>query len=255
MMEMRRLAPWTAVQKTIVAIVESHQAEAMLSKPVPVWILGGGFVLAAMAGAINAVGFLGVHHQALAHMSGPLTILGNEIARSELGLAMATLLVVLAFFAGCGLSAAIIGPSSLKLGRRYGVVLTLEAVMLTLAWWGLRRGLPGGECFAAFACGLQNAMASNYSGAVIRTTHMTGIVTDLGIAVGHLVRRAPVDRRRVGLFAVLLSGFLVGGVVGSYGFVTIGFNTLLIPAVVAGLAGTLYTLFEHLRRSSPAPAG
>lgn len=219
----------------------------MLSKPVPVWILGGGFLLAAMAGSINAVGFLGVHHQALAHMSGPLTILGNEIARSELGLAFATLLVVLAFFAGCGLSAVIIGPGSLKLGRRYGVVLALEAVVLTLAWWFLRRGLAGGECLAAFACGLQNAMASNYSGAVIRTTHMTGIVTDLGIALGHLLRRAPVDRRRAGLFAILLTGFLSGGVIGSYGFVTIGFNTLLIPALVAGVAGGGYMAFEHAR--------
>jgi uncharacterized membrane protein YoaK (UPF0700 family) len=120
-------------------------------------------------------------------------------------------------------------------------------VSLALAWWFLRHGRPGGECLAAFACGLQNAMASNYSGAVIRTTHMTGIVTDLGITLGHLLRRAPIDRRRAGLFAVLLAGFLTGGVIGSYGFVTVGFNTLLIPALVAGLGGLTYMTVEHAR--------
>jgi uncharacterized membrane protein YoaK (UPF0700 family) len=43
------------------------------------------------------------------------------------------------------------------------------------------------------ACGLQNAMATGYSGAVIRTTHVTGIVTALGIAVGLAARRERVD--------------------------------------------------------------
>lgn len=219
----------------------------MLSKPVPAWILFGGFALAATAGAVNAVGLLGVHHQALAHMSGPLTMLGNEVARGELRLAISAGLTVLAFFVGSAASAAIIGQATLKLGRRYGVVLMLESAALLAAWWGLRHGWMGGEWLAAFACGLQNAMASTYSGAVIRTTHMTGVVTDLGMALGHWLGRHPVDRRRVGLYAILLLGFLCGAVAGGFGFARIGLHALLAPAVFTGAIGVAYTTYEHLR--------
>ena len=71
----------------------------MLSKPIPAWIKVGGFLLAAMAGCVNAVGFLGANHQALSHMSGPLTFLSNEIARGETELVLfPALLVIISFF-------------------------------------------------------------------------------------------------------------------------------------------------------------
>ena len=220
----------------------------MLSKPVPAWVLCGGFFLASIAGSINAVGFLGVHHQALAHMSGPLTILGTEMARFDSEAVFHALVTVLAFFSGCTVSAVIIGPRSLRLGRRYGVVLMLEALLLATSWWLLSQRRMGGESIAAFACGLQNAMATSYSGAVIRTTHMTGIVTDLGVFLGHMVRREPVDTRRAGLYGILLIGFVSGCVLGSYGFIKISYATLLIPAALTGLGGAVYTALEQRRR-------
>lgn len=224
----------------------------MLSKPVPLWVFVGGFALAAVAGSVNAVGFLTLHHRALAHMSGPLTVLGNELARGELRAAIDAAIIVVAFFAGCAMSAAIIGDAALKLGRRYGLVLVMESVALTLAWWSLLRGWSGGECLASFACGLQNAMASTYSGAVLRTTHMTGVVTDLGMALGHWLGRHRVDRRRVALYTVLLLGFVCGAVAGSFAFGRVGLHALLAPALFTGAIGIAYVLFEQLRRS---PAG
>jgi uncharacterized membrane protein YoaK (UPF0700 family) len=148
------------------------------------------------------------------------------------------------------LSAVIVRQGALKLGRRYGFVLILEAGCLFTAWWLLEQNNSGGEFLAAFACGIQNAMASSYSGAVIRTTHMTGIITDLGIALGHAVRGESVDRRRAGLYTVLLAGFFFGGICGSYGFIKIGFNTLLVPATAVGLAGLSYTLVDYARKQS-----
>lgn len=99
------------------------------------------------------------------------------------------------------------------------------------------------------ACGLQNAMATSYSGAVIRTTHLTGVVTDLGIACGHWLRGQPVDRARFRLHAVLLLGFFSGGVLGAIGYHNIGYNTLLFPAALTGFAGLLYAAHkQHERR-------
>ena len=99
------------------------------------------------------------------------------------------------------------------------------------------------------ACGLQNAMATSYSGAVIRTTHMTGILTDLGISAGLRLRGEPFGRRRVGLYLLLFAGFFTGGILGSIGYVHIGFATLLFPAALTGAAGLGYFAFKQLARS------
>jgi uncharacterized membrane protein YoaK (UPF0700 family) len=219
---------------------------AVLSKPIPRWILFSAFALAWAAGTINAVGFLGLHH-GLSHMSGPVTALGNELARSAMFPAWDVLIVIASFFAGCTLSSLIIGQGFLQLGRGYGFVLLVESAALFAAWWLLLRDKISGECLAAFACGLQNAMVSSYSGAVIRTTHVTGIITDLGISLGQLLRGQAVDRRRAGLYSILLAGFFVGGVCGSLGFYRVGYNALLMPAALTAAGGFSYFLRSRKR--------
>jgi uncharacterized membrane protein YoaK (UPF0700 family) len=218
----------------------------MLSKPIPPWILCGGFVLTLAAGSINAVGFLGMHHQAISHMSGTVTVLSNELATGQFSLALYAVTVVLSFFAGSVLSAVIIRQSALKLGRRYGVALLIESALLVAASRMLSNGDYMGDCLAAMACGLQNAMATHYSGAIIRTTHVTGIITDIGIAVGMKLRGEAIETRRTGLLLVLLAGFFTGGVLGSWGYGRIGFDTLLFPAALTGMAGGGYFVFKQM---------
>jgi len=213
----------------------------VLSKPIPGWISASAFALAWTAGSINAVGFLGLRH-GLSHMSGPVTSLGDELAGGNLPQALEIFLVIASFFIGCTLSSLIIGHGLLRLSRSYGVVLLVESLSLLTAWWFFSRERYGGECLASLACGLQNAMVSSYSGAVIRTTHVTGIITDLGIVAGQLLRGRSLDRRRTGLYLVLLSGFFVGGICGSIGFGRIGYGMLLLPAALTGTAGILYLL-------------
>lgn len=222
--------------------------EVMLSKPIPSWILFGGFVLTCAAGSINAVGFLGMHHQAISHMSGSVTVLSNELATGQFSPALYAMGVVGSFFAGSVLSAAIIRQEALKLGRRYGVALVIESVLLLVACRLLMTGHRSGDCLAAMACGLQNAMATHYSGAIIRTTHMSGIITDLGITVGLKLTGGPVDARRAGLYLVLFAGFFTGGILGSLGYIYMGFETLLFPAALTGVAGCGYFGFKQFAR-------
>ncbi len=226
----------------------------MLRQPVPNWILLGGFLLAAIAGCVNAVGFLGVHHQALSHMSGTVAILSTDLGRGHFGAALHAAGVLLCFFLGCVVSGLVIRQSTLKLGRRYGAALALESGLLFAAVYFYHGGSNYGDYLAAMACGLQNALATTYSGAVIRTTHVTGIVTDLGIAAGNFIRREPVETRRLGLMLVLLGGFLAGGVLGGFGYVRWGFATLLLPAVLTGLTGLGYVTYRHLRHVPVIPA-
>lgn len=209
----------------------------------------GGFSLTLIGGCINSIGLLGVYHQAVSHMSGTVTMLGIDFAGRDSQLVLRTFSVVFAFFLGASLSGFITRQSTLRAGRRYGFVLAIESVLLFASVYLLRQDLRAGDYLAAMACGLQNAMATSYSGAIIRTTHVTGIITDLGIACGHLLRGQPVEWRRLQLYGVLLSGFLSGAWLGAIGYSQIGYNTLLFPATLAGCTGLGYAVFKHIERS------
>ncbi len=220
----------------------------------PGWIYLGGLVLTLAAGIINAVGFLGQHHQALSHMSGTVTTVGMELWRANYDIALHAFAVLAAFFAGCLISGALISQSTLRLGRRYGVALSLESAALFLAVYFLRRGGNTGDYLAALACGLQNAMVSSYSGSTMRTTHMTGMVTDLGIACGHFFRGLTVDWYKFRLYGVLFLGFFAGGLVGALGYARFGYDTLLFPAILSGVTGVGYTAFKHYEKGRHAAA-
>ena len=85
-----------------------------------------------------------------------------------------------------------------------------------------------GALAAAMACGLQNAMATTFSGAVVRTTHLSGsMFTDLGIGLGHLLRGLPLQVRRLTLSGLIISGFLAGGVIGAWLFARWQYDALL----------------------------
>ncbi len=96
------------------------------------------------------------------------------------------------------------------------------------------------------AAGLQNALATSYSSAVVRTTHMTGIVTDLGVHFGHAIRGEPFEWGKVKLLGLLLGGFLLGGLLGAIAFPVLRAYALMPPALA--LAAGALAFFWRLRR-------
>jgi uncharacterized membrane protein YoaK (UPF0700 family) len=216
----------------------------MLSR-LPRWVEIGGFWLAAIAGAVNAVGLLGFRHEAVSHVTGTSTLFSLALARGRSDEAVHLGLIAVAFLAGAIVSGALTGNVALQLGRRYGAALALEALLLGLATLALLRGSDVGHLLASAACGLQNAMVSSYSGALVRTTHMTGLVTDIGSMLGARLRGHELDRRRLALYGVLVAGFVAGGIVGAVSFDAMGARALLLPAAGAfALAGT-YALMRR----------
>ncbi len=214
----------------------------------PPWVEKGGFVLAMGAGAVNAIAILGFNHQGVSHLSGISTLLGIDLASAEMSSAILLVLVLLAFLVGAAISGFVIGGTSLSLGRRYAVALFGEAALLVAAMFLLMRGSTAGHLLASAACGLQNAMTSTYSGAVVRTTHVTGLFTDLGVSVGLRLRGEAWDRRRVWLSLALISGFILGGVAGAWGFTMVRYLALIFPAALAAILG-----FAVLSLTSRAP--
>ena len=213
----------------------------------PRWVWVGAAMLAGIAGMINAVGFLSVAHQGVTHLTGTTTLLGLAIGEGKLGEAGYFLALIAAFVVGAMLSGLLIRERSLLLGRRYGLALVIEAALLCVAVPLLRAPSVWGDYLASAACGLQNAMASTYSGAALRTTHVSGMFTDIGIALGAMLRGLPADGLKFKLWSILIASFAGGGALGAVTFVHLGYATLYIPAGITAAAGTGYWLYCRYR--------
>jgi len=222
----------------------------MINK-LPRWVEVGGFFLAAIAGFVNAIGLLGFKHQGVSHLTGTSTFLALEIANTNLPEVLHLLVIMASFVIGAAFSGLVIGNTALQLGRRYSVALIIESGLLLLSMLLLNDGAQAGQYFASAACGLQNAMTSTYSGAVVRTTHVSGLFTDLGVALGMRLRGHPADKRRTILYLTLISGFIIGGIFGAMGFAAYQFKALLIPSVFAAFLAVSYAVYLHWPKRLP----
>lgn len=216
----------------------------MISK-LPKWVEVGGFFLAFNAGFINAIGLLGFKHQAVSHLTGTTTFLSLAVANTDFQEAMHLLLVMACFILGAAYSGIIIGNTALKLGRRYSFALITESILLFISMILLNHGSLLGHFFASAACGLQNAMTSTYSGAIVRTTHVSGLFTDLGVALGLRLRGQKADARKITLYLTLISGFTFGGIAGSLAFVKMQFSAMLIPSIFTAFIAVGYWLYLY----------
>lgn len=213
----------------------------------PRWVWVGAASLSTIAGLVNVVGFLGFEHQALSHLSGTTTQLGVALVQGEWRAVADLWGLLVAFSLGATASGLIVQDATLYLGRRYGAALGLESLLLLAAIPFFKQHHILGPWLAAAACGIQNALATTYSGAVVRTTHLTGMFTDLGIGLGHLLRGMPLAFRRLTLSGLIITGFLVGGIIGAQLFRHFGYDALLLPAVLTGATSVGYVVYVSWR--------
>jgi uncharacterized membrane protein YoaK (UPF0700 family) len=206
-----------------------------------------GAFLAFVAGATNAGGFLAVG-QYTSHMSGMLSSIADNLVLGQVTLAIAAAGAILAFIGGA-MSTAILVNWGLRrrLHSAYGLPLFLESVaLLVFGMAGASIGLfeplflPLTVVLLCFIMGLQNAVITKISRAEIRTTHVTGLVTDIGIELGKLVYinpreqgRDPVlaNRQKLRIHVLLVSCFLVGAFAGALGFKYLGFVSTVPLAI------------------------
>lgn len=204
-------------------------------------------MLAFVAGCINAVGLLGFDHQSVSHVSGTASLFGVSLF-TDVGMSKFYLLSILvSFLFGACVSGWCLHGTTLKLGRHYETILVLEALCLFVALYLLLHNYHAGIYLASFACGMQNALVTTYSGAVVRTTHLTGLFTDFGIMLGEALQGKTIDKRQLLLFCLIIVGFISGGCIGGICFERFGFNTLYLPAftcLVLALSYRVYSYYE-----------
>lgn len=215
----------------------------LISK-LPRWIEYGSFLLALIAGMVNAIGILGVNSQSLSHLSGTATLFGSGILTASNADLLHLFLVIMSFLFGAAVSGFFLNSGALKLGRNYSRLLFLEAILLAVATFYLLGDSFQGHYFASIACGLQNALVTTYSGAVIRTTHVTGIFTDLGLMLGARVRGEALDKRKTWLLILIILGFIAGGTIGAYSFAQLSNKAMLVPALMCLFLAVSYAIYN-----------
>jgi uncharacterized membrane protein YoaK (UPF0700 family) len=210
----------------------------------PRWVEYGSFLLALVAGLVNSIGLLGFKHQAISHLSGITTLVGTGIVNSSIFDVLHLVIVLVSFLIGSAVSGYFLHGGALKLGRNYSSLLLLEAGLLLGTIYFLTNDSLFGHYLASAACGLQNALATRYSGAVVRTTHVTGIFTDLGIMLGLKLKGEGFDSRKALLFLLIILGFILGGVCGAYLFGLMKFYALSVPAGICLLLALAYAIYS-----------
>lgn len=211
--------------------------------------------LAFVAGATNAGGFLAVQ-QYTSHMSGIVSSMADNFALGNVVLMLAGLGALLSFLLGAACTAILVNWARRRnLHSEYALPLMLEATLLIC--FGILGGnlehhkwlfVPTAVLLLCFIMGLQNAIVTKLSNAEIRTTHVTGMVTDIGIEFGKLVywnrsddvatkHFVRANRKKLLLLASLVGLFFLGGVIGALGFHRAGFiSTLPLAVILIALA-------------------
>jgi uncharacterized membrane protein YoaK (UPF0700 family) len=201
-----------------------------------------GAVLSFVAGYINAGGFLAIGRYT-SHMSGIISGVGDDVALSQWTSVAAGLSLLGAFILGSATTSVMVnwGHRS-EIQSRFALPLLLEAVVIFAFGFMGSASLESSNWFTipsialmlCFVMGLQNAIITKISKAEIRTTHMTGVVTDIGIELGRLFywnqsRRANdvhlvlANRKKLKAHLLILLMFTVGAILGALSFKDFGF--------------------------------
>ncbi len=212
----------------------------------------GWLVLAFLSGNVNAGGFL-TCHQFVTHVTGFATFFGLDLARGNLASAVGMLTVPLVFLLGAVISGYLVDVRHAN-GRtpRRDWVMVMIFLSLALATIGGESGFFGDFASATpqerdyillsllcFASGLQNAVVTSSTGAVIRTTHLTGLTTDLGIGLARAFFRRQQPRQQHHEVANnwvrggLITAYIAGSAVGAWLFMRYHYHGFLVPCVLA----------------------
>lgn len=205
------------------------------------------WLLAFQAGAVNAGGFLACG-RFVTHTTGFATHFGHEMARGYFAAALGMASVPFFFFLGAAITSYFVDlPVHRGEKSNFRVPAALVCLSLTLAGglgelgaFGLFGELAIKRDFAflvllCLASGLQNALVTNAGGVVVRTTHLTGVTTDLAVALVRQLFLPPhsdrLERERLALQARigLIGSFIAGAVVSSLLYLHIRYLGFLLP--------------------------
>jgi uncharacterized membrane protein YoaK (UPF0700 family) len=209
--------------------------------------------MAFQAGLINIGGFMACH-RFVSHVTGFATFFGYELSQTGFKNAIGMLIVPLFFLAGAMLSGLLV-DIRLMLHKKpkyyitFGIIFFLALIVYI---GGVENffgefGLPLNQfsdyvllILLCLICGIQNGTVTSVSKSVVRTTHLTGITTDLGIGIARLLYSKSLgpevsNEKKATLMRIgIIFFFGSGSVVGGFAFHSYHYAAFFIPVLTSG---------------------
>ena len=195
-------------------------------------------------------------------MSGILSSVADNLILGQIKLAVAGVALIAAFLGGSITTAWMVNWSQRRQMRSaFARPLLVEAILLLVfGVFGAAIShfeeffVPVTVLLLCFIMGLQNAVITKISHAEIRTTHVTGLLTDLGIELGKLLyfsgsvfaQKVLANRRKLRIHLLLVASFFGGALAGAYGFKTVGY-VATVPLAVLLMVLTWGPMMDDVR--------
>lgn len=200
-------------------------------------------VLSFVAGIVNVVGFLS-YQQLTTNVTGHFALFISDVANFEFWKGTIYFLYIFSFLFGSFLSSFLIERFKENKKLNVFVLPTIieSLILLSIALAGDLMQLNYPDlivCLLLLAMGLQNSFVTKISDAVVRTTHLTGLFTDLGIELSQLF--FPKSYPQIGkiksnikLRMYIICFFFLGGIVGGFLYtkMNLKLNTLILGAII-----------------------
>ena len=219
--------------------------------------------LSLVAGVVNITGWMGLG-VLTTNVTGHFVFLSEEIMHQNLQIAIGFFLLINAFLFGAFVSSVCTESGRYRTQKHlvsYVLPISLEIILLTAVALSdlLLDPIENYRVLLAmlllFAIGMQNALVTQVSRSVVRTTHLTGIFTDLGIELSQLIYYKKSEDRSVlkhsiFLKLMIISSFFFGGIIGALLYGTYELRTLLLSVfiLVAVLSYDNITIRRYMKK-------
>jgi uncharacterized membrane protein YoaK (UPF0700 family) len=205
-------------------------------------------LLSFVAGVVNIAGFWAVH-TLTTNVTGHFAYFIDEVFKLNLSQGLNYFMYILFFFLGSFISNLLVEYVSTRNERLiYRIPIILESMLLfAVALFGQYLILHAPNvlaCSLLFAMGIQNSLVTSISNATVRTTHLTGLFTDLGIELSQLFfYKLPHEKEKlyssIKLRLTIISFFFLGGLLGGILYTKINLYVLIFTASLL-LIGLVY---------------
>lgn len=181
--------------------------------------------------------------------------LTGDIARFNIGIGqwsqsafdevMVVAMAAIGFLVGATLAGFIVHHPTIDISRPYGRCISFIGVFFLCSSWLIERQPFAAIALAALACGFQNALATHYRGLVLRTTHLTGMFTDLGVNLGMKLHGYEIPIWKIVVPFLLIFSFCFGGFSAAL-LETAHHNSIQIAGIAYCLAGLSWSLWKRI---------
>jgi len=224
------------------------------------------WMVMAFQGGLMNIGGLMACHSFVSHVTGFATLFSLEYESGNYPQAIGLLIIPLTFLLGCMVSGILV-DLRLKLQKKpkyfivFGFLFLLNVLIVSGGFnnafgeFGLPLSSVRGYALVmllCFTCGVQNGTITLVSKSVVRTTHLTGVTTDLGIGLIRFFNRKRIkgieDEGKANLMRIgIILFFTLGSALGVPLFHDWKFRGFLFPCLISGLLFGLTFYFQVVR--------